>query len=355
MVGISLLTLVPGIFGGTETYARELTRALSRVGTLDYRVYVPTIAPDAGDGLPRKQVTVYRAARTPIGRLAAMGLASVGRGVRRQLELDRLDVLHFPLSIMLPPVRRPPSVTTVHDVLDRVRPDVFSSSELAYRKVVYGWTARLSRLIIVHSEHAKDAYVGGSGVDPDRVRVIPLGIDQDRFRPDSSPREPFVLYPADAWPHKNHERLFEAFALLRHERPELKLLLTGVGLDGRAMPAGVEHRGLVSPDELARLYRRASALVFPSLHEAFGLPPLEAMASGCPVAVSNAGALPEVCGDAARYFDPTSAEEIAEALTAVLDGPDELVARGLERARLFSWDECARRHDDVYRELKEAA
>jgi glycosyltransferase involved in cell wall biosynthesis len=351
MVGISLLTLVPGIFGGTETYARELTRALSRVGTLDYRVFVPTIAPDAGDGLPTKPVSAYHASRTTIGRLGAMGLASVGLGVRRQLELDSLAALHFPLSIMMPPVRKPASVTTVHDVLDKLRPEAFPRAERAYRKVVYSWTARLSRLIIVHSQHAKEVYAAGAGIDPGRIRVIPLGIDRNVFTPGDETREPFLLYPADAWPHKNHDRLLEAFGLLRRERPHLRLVLTGAGHERRPLPERVEYRGLVPPDELARLYRTASAMVFPSLHEAFGLPPLEAMASGCPVAVSNAGALPEVCGDAAVYFDPTSADEIAGAISTVLDRPNELVARGLERAKLFSWDECARRHEDVYKEL----
>ncbi len=93
-------------------------------------------------------------------------------------------------------------------------------------------------------------------------------------------------------------------------------------------------------------------MVFPSLYEGFGQPPLEAMACGCPVACSNAASLPEVCGDAARTFDPTSPEEIAAAVLDALAHPDALVARGLERARLFTWDECARRHDAVYRELR---
>ena len=104
-------------------------------------------------------------------------------------------------------------------------------------------------------------------------------------------------------------------------------------------------------DELIDLYRTAQALVFPSLYEGFGLPPLEAMACGCPVAVSRVGALPEICGDAARYFDPNEPEEIASATLDVLSDPGDLVERGLARARSFTWDECARRHDDVYAEL----
>ena len=125
--------------------------------------------------------------------------------------------------------------------------------------------------------------------------------------PGTGEREPFLLYPARRWPHKNHERLFEAFALVRRERPELRLVLTGGGEFG-SVPDGVEVLGHVPRPQLVGLLQRASALVFPSLYEGFGQPPLEAMACGCPVACSNAGALPEVVGDAALLFDPRRPE-----------------------------------------------
>jgi glycosyltransferase involved in cell wall biosynthesis len=142
---------------------------------------------------------------------------------------------------------------------------------------------------------------------------------------------------------------------VRQARPELRLVLTGTGLERLSnIPEGVDLRGRVSREELAGLYRSASALVFPSLYEGFGQPPLEAMACGTPVAASRAGSLPEVCADAAFYFDPTSAEEIAEAIVAVLDRPDQLIRRGLDRAASFTWDATARRHDDVYRALAAA-
>jgi glycosyltransferase involved in cell wall biosynthesis len=102
-------------------------------------------------------------------------------------------------------------------------------------------------------------------------------------------------------------------------------------------------------DTLVDLYRSAACLVFPSLYEGFGLPPLEAMACGCPVAVSNATSLPEVCGDAAEYFDPLSPEEAAAAVQRALDG--RLVERGRARAAGFTWEACARAHDAVYRDL----
>lgn len=355
MVGISLLTLVPGVVGGQETYARQLTRALARVGELDYRVFVTRIAPDAADGLPAREVTAYRASQTMRGRMAAMGIAAAyPRPILRQLELPALEAVHFPLTVMLPRVRRPPAVTSMHDVQHFFFPHFFSRAELAYRKVVYGWTARLSRLVIAGTEHAKETLVERLDIPPERVRVIPYGIDHDRFHPDERPRERLLVYPANPWPHKNHARLFEAFARVRRSHPELRLVLTGFGHRG-PVPPGVEVRGHLSADELADLYRSAAALVFPSLYEGFGFPPIEAMASACPVAVSSAGSLPEVCGDAARYFDPTSVEEMAVAIEDVLDRPDELVARGLRRAKIFNWDECARQHEAVYRELTEAS
>jgi glycosyltransferase involved in cell wall biosynthesis len=352
MIGISLLTLVPGIVGGSETYARELVRALSRVGKLDYRVFVPTIAEDAADGLPGQSITAYRASRSMAGRALAMSRAALApRPILRQFELDSLDAIHFPLNVMLPRVRRPPAVATVLDIQHVFFPQFFPRAERAYRRLVYGWTVRLSRRVIAPSAHVKQTLVERFGVDADRIRVIHLGLDHELLRPGGGEREPFLLYPANPWPHKNHERLFDALSLVRRKRPELRLVLTGTGHEGRPVPPAVQVRGRVPNEELARLYQRASALVFPSLYEGFGQPPLEAMACGCPVAVSTAGSLPEVCGDAARYFDPFSVEEIAEAIEVVLERPDDLVAKGLERAARFTWDETAREHEAVYREL----
>src|SRR2546425_12153567 len=145
MVGISLLTLVPGVVGGSETYVRELCRALARVGELEYRVFVPRIAQDAADGLPSRVISSYHAGTTMPARIAAMSLAAARPGpVRRQLEPEALDAIHFPLSVMLPPLDRPLSVTTVIDVQHEYFPRFFSRAELAYRRRVYGWTVRRS-------------------------------------------------------------------------------------------------------------------------------------------------------------------------------------------------------------------
>jgi glycosyltransferase involved in cell wall biosynthesis len=351
VIGISLLTLVPGVVGGSETYARELVCALSRVGELEYRVFTSSLAPDATDGLPGDTVRHYRASRSISGRLLAVTVATASPGLRKELELERFEGLHFPLTVAVPPVRQPPAVVTLHDLQHELQPQFFSRAERAWRRVVYRPSVRRARFLIVPSEHVREMALERLGLDAGRVRAIPHGVDHERFRPANGSREPFLLYPAKRWPHKNHERLFEAFQLLRRERPDLRLSLTGFGEDRRPVPDGVEARGYVTREELADLYARASALVFPSLYEGFGLPPLEAMASGCPAAVSNAGALPEVCGDAARLFDPTSPEEIAAAVFDVLAGPQPYVKRGLERAAEFTWERSASAHDAVYREL----
>jgi glycosyltransferase involved in cell wall biosynthesis len=351
VIAISLLTLDPWTVGGTQTYARELVRALARHGRLEYRVLVSRIAPEAGGGLPAAVIPEFPAARSRLGRVAGLTRATLADGrLREALARQGAAAFHFPLTVMLPRLETPPAAVTVHDLQHEVFPAFFSRSQLAYRRSVYGRSLRAGRIVIAVSDHVRDDLVERLRLAPERVRTIHHGVDHERFRPDGREREPFLLYPANRWPHKNHERLFQAFAAVRRERPELSLVLTGAG-HGRVLPDGVVSRGRVPDDDLVELYRSAAALVFPSLYEGFGLPPLEAMACGCPVAVSRAASLPEVCGEAAVYFDPESVEDIARGIAQVLDRPP---GGGPERARLFTWEAFARRHDAVYRELADA-
>jgi glycosyltransferase involved in cell wall biosynthesis len=347
VVGLVALTLVPGEVGGSETYLRGLAGALAARAELDVTAFVPPVAADAGAGLPTVVVDEYRAVRTGRDRLAAMGLAAVHPGPLRR-RIGRLDAVHYPLTVALPPLDAPRAVT-IHDVQHLDLPQLFSQAQRVYRSLAYHRSALGAQIVIVPSAFVRDRVAARLGIPAERIRVVHLGLDHARFSPADAAREPVLLYPARRWRHKNHDRLFEALALLRRDRPELRLVLTGG--DAGPLPEGVESRGLVSPDELVGLYRSASALVFPSLYEGFGQPPLEAMACGCPVAASDAASIPEVCGEAARLFDPHSAGSIAAAVRDVLDAPDEWRRRGLERAAEFTWDACAAAHEDVYREL----
>jgi glycosyltransferase involved in cell wall biosynthesis len=334
--------------GGTETYTRELLRALARDGSLDYRVLLPPVAPSAGEGLPAQVAGSYRSAQTIPERLLAMADATARpRGLRRTL-LD-CDVVHYPLTIRIPRGLEP-SVVTLHDLQHLDLPHLFPRSERLFRRAAWEPSLRGATRIITGSTFVRDRAVDRLRLDPDTIRVVPFGVDHATFTPGSGEREPYLIYPARAWPHKNHARLFEAFELLRSERPQLRLVLTGGGtLD--AVPEGVEVRGLVSHDELVSLLQRASALVFPSLYEGFGQPTLEAMACGCPVACSDVAALPEIVGGAACLFDPTDVDSIANGIREVLDRPEHWRPLGLARAAQFSWHATARATEAVYREL----
>jgi glycosyltransferase involved in cell wall biosynthesis len=357
VVGLSLLTLVPGIVGGSETYVRELTRQLAARAEVECHVYLPTIAPDAHGGLPHSTISSYPAGRTMPARLLAMGLAALAGGrIRSEMKLDRVDALHFPLSTMLPPVSGVPSAITVLDIQHEFFPRFFNPAELAYRKVVYRAGVRRCQIVITISEHARRTIVERMNAPPENVRSIHLGLDHARFTPapagaEAPVRQGFLIYPANRWPHKNHGRLFDAFQILRERGRDLRLVLTGSFHEGKQVPPGVVVKGRVSDEELVHLYRTASAIVFPSLYEGFGQPPLEAMACGCPAAVSNAGPLPEIFGDAPAYFDPLSVEDMAVAVERVLDDPEPFRRRGLEVAARYSWARCAAEHEAVYREL----
>ena len=348
-IGISLLTLVPGEVGGAETYARGLTRALTDVGTLEYTAFVPPAAPGAGEGLPEVLVSEYRLARSLRQRALAMASAALRPGPLRR-RYGAVDAVHYPLTIALPPLPLP-SVVTVHDLQHLDLPHLFSRAERVFRRRTHEGSARQAAAVVAPSQFVRRSVIERLGLPSERVHAIPHGIDHGRFSPGSAEREPFLLYPGRPWPHKNHGRLFEAFRLLRRERPELELVLTGGGHERRQVPAGVRVAGLVGADELVSLYRRASCLVFPSLYEGFGQPPLEAMACACPVAAANTAAIPEAVGDAAALFDPYDPEEIAAVVLGVLESPAGFVAAGLERASRFTWAATARRHEEVYRSI----
>ena len=351
-VGISALTLVPGTVGGSETAYRAVLRELHRHPDIAPRVYLPRIAPEAHEGHPHIVIRSYRAGTSTPARALAMASATIAGGaIRREMRLDEVDVVHFPFSTMIPPVSGTPSVTTVLDVQHEYLPEFFPRHELAYRRRMYGRAVRDSDLVIAISEHARTTLVERLGADPDRVRVIHLGADLDVFTPGDRPREPFLLYPANRWAHKNHDRLFAALAILRRTRPELRLVLTGSGHEGQPAPPGVEVLGRVPTERLVDLYRSASALVYPSLFEGFGIPIVEAFATGCPVAAADATSIPEVAGDAAVLFDPGDPAAIASAVERLLSDPEPYVQRGLERARRFTWATAGDAHAAVYREL----
>jgi glycosyltransferase involved in cell wall biosynthesis len=350
VIAVSMLTLRPGRMGGSESYGRNLTRALAARGGGGLVCLVPHGADDAAGGLPSVVVDEADTRRGTPELFARLAIA--GGSVRRRT--GPLEGVHYPFTVPVPRLGAPAALT-LHDLLHRDFPGLLPRRQRLFRAAAYDAAARRAAVVIVASE-----YVGGRAeellrIPAERIRVIPHGIDHELFRPGLEEREDFLVYPARGWPHKNHGRLLRAFRLLRGERPDLRLVLPGGGLDLGDLPEGVSAPGFVAGDELATLYQRAAALVFPSLHEGFGQPPLEALASGCPVACSRTTSLPEVCGDAAVYFDPESPEDIAQGVLQALARAGELRPRGLARAAEFTWERSANAHADAYGELGTAS
>jgi glycosyltransferase involved in cell wall biosynthesis len=299
--------------------------------------------------------------------------------VPTHLSREQVDVYHSP-HYVLPPLVRCPSVVTIHDCI-HLRFPQYLPNRLAYgyAKTFMWWAAHRSARVITVSEASKTdilhyfdipeqkVSVIHNGLD-ERLRVPPPDADIQRVRERFQLEEQFVLYAGNVKPHKNVERLIDAFHVLHTNGfPQLKLLIIGSDISKYAMLRRAIHTydlhkyvrflGFVSDDTLAALYRLATVFVFPSLYEGFGFPPLEAMAAGTPVIASNLSSLPEVLGDAALLVDPYDANAIAEAIRRVLVVDDlrrELGRRGLAKVQAYSWEEAARQVRRIYDEVAAA-
>jgi glycosyltransferase involved in cell wall biosynthesis len=270
------------------------------------------------------------------------------RSIRKAM--SEADVVHYPFTVQVPrAAKRQAVVQSLLDVQHLDLPELFSRPELLYRRHFYEGGARRADIVVTISEFAKQRMVELLGLPSEKIHVAHLGVDTMSFVPNLGARENFVLYPARGWAHKNHPRLIEAMGIVRKSIPDIRLVLTGGGLDVLGeLPAWVDRKGLVSTSELHELYRSAAALAFPSLYEGFGLPPLEAMASGCPAAVSAVGSIPEVCGDAAVQFDPLDPDAIAEGICDAIVRREELSVAGMAHVEGFTWARCRDSHLAAY-------
>jgi glycosyltransferase involved in cell wall biosynthesis len=250
---------------------------------------------------------------------------------------------------------------TIHDLAVLEHPEWFAPGfALWYRLLMPGLVRRV-RAVLTVSQHSRARLAHRFGLDPDRVTVIPGGVDPDRFHPLGASElagmrarlglpERYLLFIGSREPRKNLPRLLAAWECVSQACPGLALVICG-GAGGQFAPAGgetarqdVRWMGYATEADLAALYAGATAFIYPSLDEGFGLPVLEAMACGTPVIATTAGAVPEVAGPAALYADPLRVDDLAQAITRVLAERDlraELHRRGLERAAGFSWEAAA--------------
>jgi glycosyltransferase involved in cell wall biosynthesis len=271
-------------------------------------------------------------------------------------------------------------VVTIHDCIHLMFPQYLPGHlAYAYAKLQLWTAAHRSDRVLTVSEASKLDILRRFRVPADKITVVYNAIDErlsleptdedvERVSIRYQLKDPFALYVGNIKPHKNLERLIEAFHQLRQESAfeTLKLVIIGDEISKyqglrRAVHVHKLHKhvrflGFVPLETLSVLYRLASVFVFPSLYEGFGLPPLEAMYYGTPVVTSNVSSLPEVVGDAAMLVDPYSSESIADGMRRVLTDEHlraSLRERGMARAREFSWERSVRRIREVYGEVME--
>jgi glycosyltransferase involved in cell wall biosynthesis len=252
--------------------------------------------------------------------------------------LGRFDVLHFS-DWMYPPQRGGLRVTTIHDLVPLRFPDAVHPTTRRLHTTKYRHAARTCDVIFVNSEFTAGEVAELLRFPRERIRVAYPGLDP-RFSAEGARSDlggPYVLAVATRERRKNLDGLLQAFRILRRREPELRLAV--VGVDGSSAE-GVSMLGYVSDEELARLYRGASAFVYPSRFEGFGMPIVEAMGSGVPVVASNHPSLDEASGGAALRASPDHPESLADALEHALENPAPLVERGRRHGARFTWRAC---------------
>lgn len=362
-VGVDLHVL-EGIHQGSRTHCFELfSRVTGLTPEIDYFFFVDTKRWDAANA------AVFSRANAQV-----VHMPHANPFVRLVVELPRLvrrhgiDLLHT--QYICPPAVSCANAVTIHDILFEEYGRYFSPFLRLRSKLLFRISARRARMVFTVSEYSRKQLHLRYGIDSDAISTIPNGADLTRFfsGPDGaelvaalglSPGE-YLLTVGRLEPRKNHPGLLRAYAQLPTPRP--RLLIVGQRDFGyrhifdltRQLQLEQDVQFLETADNalLAALYRHCKAFLYPTFAEGFGLPVVEAMASGAPVITSNSTALPEIAGDAALLVDPSSSTEIRDALQRILDQPalrEHLTARGLERAGHFSWEPPARTLAGAYR------
>ena len=354
---------------GIGTYIRNLLRHLARTDTDNEFVL---LCGEADLGVAAQLGPNFRAVLEPSPNYSLREQVHVPWVLRR----ERPDVYHAP-HYVLPAGVRCPSVVTIHDCIHLMFPQYLPNRlAYAYARAQMWAAARRSDCILTVSEASKRDILHLFNVSPEKIVVVYNAIDthfsvtpsddavtrvRERYQLDHR----FVLYVGNIKPHKNLVRLIEAFDELRRgELEDLKLLIIGDQISRLPALRRAVHRhklhkhvrflGYLADDQLAILYRLASVFAFPSLYEGFGLPPLEAMASGTPVVTSNVSSLPEVVGDAAVLVNPYDVDAIVDGLRRVLTNPAlaaEMGQKGIARAREFSWERSVAKTWGVYQQI----
>lgn len=287
--------------------------------------------------------------------------------LKSQIEALQPALVHFAF-VQQPVLYRGLKVTTMHDLTTlRFRNPAKNALVFAFKQQVYAWVnkhaARTSSAVIAISQYTKDDVVRFTGVSPDKITVTLESADDLPQPADAVPGlddQPFIMYVGRPTPHKNLERLIQAFGILQKDHPDLHLVLAGkkdanyqrIETDAQQQGiANVVFTDFITDNQLRWLYEHCRTYVFPSLSEGFGLPGLEAMRHGAPVVSSNATCLPEVHGEAALYFEPRNADDMAAKIAVMIDNEalrQQYIKRGYEQISKYSWQRMAQQTLAVY-------
>jgi glycosyltransferase involved in cell wall biosynthesis len=361
IVGLNLLYLLPGIVGGTETYAAGLLHGLSRIEHGErFVVFVNQESADwplPDDARFRRVICPVRA----VSRLARYRYEQLR--LPAQARAHGVQLLHS-LGYVAPLRLRCPSVVTVHDVHHLAHGRLRQWPRRLLLGQIVRRSVRRAAAVIADSRYSRDEVARAYGLPASAIDVVWLapnhglsGAAPEDAAAGMPVEGPYVVAFGGITPNKNVARLLEAFALARHRHGVSQRLVVVGRLPASVRPEradGVVATGYLDEAALARVLRQADALVFPSLYEGFGLPVLEAMAAGVPVICSNVTAMPEIAGDAAVYFDPRDVGAMASTIALVCRDDAlrrDLAARGLVRAAAFSWERAARETLAVYRRV----
>jgi glycosyltransferase involved in cell wall biosynthesis len=293
-------------------------------------------------------------------------------GLRKQIKSLKPDLVHFGMT-QQPILYRGKVITTIHDLTTAryenpaKRWIIYKLKQWVYRGVILV-VAHKSKLVLVPSKFVKKDLANYTKIKPSKIKVTYEAADKIQGTPVAVPGlnfRDFIMYVGRPLPHKNLRRLMEAFSILRHTRPDLKLVLAGKKDSlykqhekwaEKEHIEGLVFTGFVTEPQLRWLYENTAAYVFPSLSEVFGLPPLEAMMHGAPVISSNATCLPEINGEAAIYFKPKSVSDMTNKIALVLDDRAQrqgMVAKGYEQVRKYSWQRMAEQTLEAYNQVLE--
>ena len=350
------------VYGGISRYFQELNNRIPALGGHQAEVFAPLHVNGYAQGAGARPPRGLRLRKRPgITALARLVDSIAGHAlVRPRRDVDVFHQTYYSASTYAP--RRARKIVTVYDMIHELHPESFPADDDTTRRKrqAVAWADH----VVCISETTRQDLIRILGVAPDKATVVHLGhslspaqaADAGVAAPTPAP---YLLYVGARGGYKNFDRLLAAYADSELLRTQLSLVCFGGGgfnerelamLQSRNVAATVRQ---VSGDDalLSRLYLGAQALVYPSLYEGFGIPPIEAMAQGCPVVCSTGGSIPEVVGDAGAYFDPLDPQDIRTTIEdTVASGAarERLVALGRERVRLFSWDACARNTLAVY-------